>query len=100
MIGLKSSRIDNEIVKLICILTIFLLMAAYGWLKCERKEDEECYRVLKKACIIGRDGTLFGVGSSYVRLSLIKTQDDFDMLLHKIKKLVSKEDDMQARSAM
>ena len=75
-------------------------MAAYAWLKCERDEDKECYRVLKKAGIIGRDGTLFGVRGSYVRLSLIKTQDDFDMLLHKIKKLVAKEDDRQTRSTM
>ena len=67
-------------------------MAAYAWLKCEKEEDKECYGVLKKAGIIGRNGTLFGANSSYVRLSLIKTQDDFDILLHQINKLVSEED--------
>ncbi|RVW37453.1 Tryptophan aminotransferase-related protein 4 [Vitis vinifera] len=64
---------------------------AYAWLKCEKEEDKECYRVLKKAGIIGRNGTLFSANSSYVRLSLIKTQDDFDILLHQINKLVGEE---------
>lgn len=66
--------------------------AAYAWLKCEREEDKECYRVLKEAGIIGRDGALFGANSSYVRLSLIKAQDDFDILLHQMNKLVGQED--------
>ena len=66
-------------------------MAAYAWLKCEKEEDKECYGVLKKAGIIGRNGTLFSANSSYVRLSLIKTQDDFDILLHQINKLVGEE---------
>lgn len=67
-------------------------MAAYAWLKCEREEDKDCYSVLKEAGIIGRYGTLFGANTSYVRLSLIKSQDDFDILMYKINKLVSKEE--------
>ena len=67
-------------------------MAAYAWLKCERKYDKECYTVLKEAGIIGREGSRFGGESSYVRLSLLKSQDDFDALLHRINKLVTKED--------
>ena len=66
-------------------------MAAYAWLKCERKEDKDCYAVLKAANIIGRRGNLFGAEDQYVRLSLIKTQDDFDQLLHQVKKLISEE---------
>ena len=66
-------------------------MAAYAWLKCEKEEDKECYNVLKEAGIIGLDGSFFGANSSYVRLSLIKTKDDFDILLHKINKLVGEE---------
>ena len=66
-------------------------MAAYAWLRCEREEDKDCYRALKKAGIIGREGTLFGTASSYVRLSLIKTQDDFDIMLNHLNKLVTKE---------
>ena len=60
-------------------------------MKCEREEDEDCYTVLKTAGIIGRQGTAFGGGSRYVRLSLIKTQDDFDLLMRKINALVSDE---------
>ncbi|RVW37388.1 Tryptophan aminotransferase-related protein 3 [Vitis vinifera] len=65
--------------------TVRAASPAYAWLRCEREEDKDCYRALKKAGIIGREGTLFGTASSYVRLSLIKTQDDFDLLLHQIK---------------
>ncbi|KAL6984258.1 hypothetical protein U1Q18_017635 [Sarracenia purpurea var. burkii] len=65
---------------------------AYAWLKCEREEDKECYQVLRAAGIEGRDGNKFGAYSQYVRLSLIKTQDDFDLLLQKMNALVSKED--------
>ncbi|PSS19522.1 Tryptophan aminotransferase-related protein [Actinidia chinensis var. chinensis] len=64
---------------------------AFAWLKCERDEDKDCYSVLKTAGIIGRQGTVFGGGSRYVRLSLIATQDDFDLLMSKINTLVSDE---------
>lgn len=67
-------------------------MAAYAWFKCEREEDKECYTVLKEAGIIGREGNLYGAETSYVRLSLLKSQDDFDALLHQINKLVAQED--------
>ena len=68
-----------------------VLMAAYAWLKCERREDKDCPAVIREAGIIGRNGTLYGSNSSYVRLSLIKTQDDFDVMLHHLNKLVTKE---------
>ncbi|KAL1831254.1 hypothetical protein ACET3Z_000905 [Daucus carota] len=64
---------------------------AYAWLKCEREEDELCYQVLQAGGILGRDGTLFGASSRYVRLSLIKSQDDFDQLLQHLNKLVLQE---------
>ena len=66
-------------------------MAAYAWLKCEREEDGDCTAVLRSANIIGREGTNFKAGSRYVRLSLLKSDDDFNFLLHMIKKLVSEE---------
>ncbi|KAL1831253.1 hypothetical protein ACET3Z_000904 [Daucus carota] len=65
---------------------------AYAWLKCEREEDEQCYQVLQAGGILGRDGTLFGASSRYVRLSLIKYQDDFDQLLQHLNKLVLQEE--------
>ena len=55
------------------------------------EEDEDCERVLSGAGIIGRAGSNFGASKRYVRLSLIKSQDDFDWLLHRIKALVAQE---------
>ncbi|GMN60533.1 hypothetical protein TIFTF001_029641 [Ficus carica] len=64
-------------------------MAAYAWLKCEREEDKDCYAVLEAAKILGRRGSLFGAEERYVRLSLLKTRDDFDILIYRLQKLVS-----------
>ncbi|KAK8996849.1 hypothetical protein V6N11_020345 [Hibiscus sabdariffa] len=65
---------------------------AYAWLKCEREEDKDCYAVLKAAKIIGRQGNLFGSEDNYVRLSLIRSKDDFNILIERLQKLVSEED--------
>ncbi|CAL5384293.1 unnamed protein product [Camellia sinensis] len=65
---------------------------AYAWLKCEREEDEDCYAVLRAANIIGREGTRFGVNNRHVRLSLLRSQNDFELLLNRLRKLVSEED--------
>lgn len=62
---------------------------AYAWLKCEREEDKDCYAVLEAAKILGRRGSLFGAEERYVRLSLLKTQDDFDILVYRLKILIS-----------
>ncbi|KAJ0985578.1 hypothetical protein J5N97_003934 [Dioscorea zingiberensis] len=62
---------------------------AYGWLKCEMEEDGECSAVLRAAGIIGREGSMFEADDRHVRLSLLKTQDDFDQLLQKMEALIS-----------
>lgn len=64
---------------------------AYAWVKCEREEDKDCYAVLEAAKILGRRGSLFGAEERYVRLSLLKGQDDFDILIYRLQKLVSEE---------
>ncbi|KAI9200916.1 hypothetical protein LWI28_015051 [Acer negundo] len=64
---------------------------AFAWVKCEREEDINCYEVLKAAKIIGRAGRIFQGQDQYVRLSLLRSQDDFDMLIHRLSKLVSEE---------
>ncbi|CAA2988371.1 tryptophan aminotransferase-related 4-like [Olea europaea subsp. europaea] len=64
---------------------------AYIWLKCEREEDTNCSAVLLAANIIGRSGSLFDAEDRYVRLSLLKSDDDFNLLLYRLKELVSKE---------
>ncbi|KAF5735331.1 putative Alliin lyase precursor [Tripterygium wilfordii] len=64
---------------------------AYAWLKCEREEDKNCYTVLEAANIIGRAGKAFGAEDRYVRLSLLRSQDDFDVTLQHLNKLVLEE---------
>ncbi|KAL0352495.1 UNVERIFIED_CONTAM: Tryptophan aminotransferase-related protein 4 [Sesamum calycinum] len=64
---------------------------AYAWLKCEREEDSNCSAVLQAAKIIGREGSLFASDDRYVRLSLLRSQDDFDLLLRRLNDLISKE---------
>ncbi|TYH63312.1 hypothetical protein ES332_D07G183000v1 [Gossypium tomentosum] len=68
------------------------LSPAYAWLKCEREEDKDCYAVLEAANIIGRQGNLFGAEDGYVRLSLVRTQDDFDILIERLHKLITEGD--------
>ncbi|XVF29857.1 hypothetical protein REPUB_Repub16aG0006600 [Reevesia pubescens] len=74
------------------------LSPAYAWVKCEREEDKDCYAVLKAANINGREGNKFGSENRYVRLSLVKSQDDFDILIERLKKLVSEEDEDSAKT--
>ncbi|RDX74643.1 Tryptophan aminotransferase-related protein 4, partial [Mucuna pruriens] len=66
---------------------------AFAWLKCETSilEDRSCYEVLQAVNITGRPGSLFGADNRYVRLSLVRSEDDFDLLLRQINKLVSAE---------
>ncbi|KAH6826864.1 Pyridoxal phosphate transferases superfamily protein [Perilla frutescens var. hirtella] len=61
---------------------------AYAWVKCVREEDSNCTAVLDAAKIIGREGRLFGSDDHYVRLSLIRRQDDFDLLLRRLTHLL------------
>lgn len=68
----------------------FYFYAAFAWLKCEAEEDEECHNVLREANIIGRKGAAFGVENRYVRLSVVNSRDDFDLLLQRLQDLVSK----------
>jgi hypothetical protein len=65
-----------------------LFIAAFAWLKCEKEEDKNCFEVLKTSNIIGREGSLFGAESRFVRLSLVQSQDDFDLLLQRMETLV------------
>ena len=70
---------------------VFNYLTAYAWLKCERQEDKNCYEILKAAHIIGRQGSKFSADDCFVRLSLIRSQDDFEILINYVRKLVSEE---------
>ncbi|XP_060170835.1 tryptophan aminotransferase-related protein 4-like [Lycium barbarum] len=71
---------------------------AYAWVKCKRYEDQNCSEVFKVAKIIGRPGSRFSARDRYVRLSLLKGQHDFDMLIRRVKQLVSQEHEARAES--
>ncbi|KAL6845042.1 hypothetical protein ACP4OV_024537 [Aristida adscensionis] len=64
---------------------------AYAWVKCEREEDEDCNAALLKAKIITRSSKQFEASSRYVRISLLKSDDDFDVLMERITDLVDAE---------
>ncbi|KAK9270155.1 hypothetical protein L1049_025731 [Liquidambar formosana] len=72
----------------------------FAWLKCERREDKDCHAVLRAVNVTGRDGSLFGAESHYVRLSLVKSQDDFDLLLHRISMLMSEESAIKVKAPL
>ncbi|CAO1945782.1 unnamed protein product, partial [Urochloa humidicola] len=75
---------------------------AYAWVKCEREEDEDCSEALLKAKIITRTGVGNEASSRYTRISLLKSNDDFDMLMEKVTDLVNAEkyDDAPGSSSM
>eukprot|EP00253_Pinus_taeda_P029740 PITA_29740 len=62
---------------------------AYAWVKCEREEDEDCTAVMKGGGIVGLAGQEFGGEKRYVRLSLIKREDNFALLELRLQALVS-----------
>ncbi|CAO2197838.1 unnamed protein product, partial [Urochloa humidicola] len=64
---------------------------AYAWVKCEREEDEDCYEALLKAKIITRSGVKNEAGKQYTRISLLKSDDDFDVLMERVMDLVNAE---------
>ncbi|XP_071713281.1 tryptophan aminotransferase-related protein 4-like [Rutidosis leptorrhynchoides] len=68
---------------------------AYAWVKCEREEDQDCGKVLETdGKIKGRSGSIFSAGDRCVRLSLIKSQDDFELLLKRLTQLVALENNI------
>ncbi|GLT65407.1 hypothetical protein SLA2020_378430 [Shorea laevis] len=64
---------------------------AYAWVKCEREEDRDCYSVMEAGNITGREGGQYGAEDRYVRLSLIRSQDDFDLLIPRLSKISREE---------
>ncbi|GLJ26926.1 hypothetical protein SUGI_0527030 [Cryptomeria japonica] len=62
---------------------------AYAWVKCEKEEETDCTGVLRKAGIIGRNASVFEADKRYVRLSLLKRDDNFALLERRLQALVS-----------
>jgi hypothetical protein len=66
------------------------------------EEDEDCYEALLKANIITRSGVQYEASSRYTRISLLKSDDDFDVLMERLEDLVDadKYDDSNGSSSM
>lgn len=88
-VRLYISSNQLHIYMLNAIANLHQLIAAFGWLKCEWEEDTDCEALLRNAQIKTQSGVLFEADSRYTRLSLIKTEDDFDQMMEKLKPLVS-----------
>ncbi|KAK6940068.1 Alliinase, EGF-like domain [Dillenia turbinata] len=74
------------------------LSPAFAWVKCEGEEEVDCTAMLLAGGIIGRGGSMFGAEKRYVRLSVLRSQDDFDILIQKLEALVSEEDGVGAKT--
>ncbi|KAK3161770.1 hypothetical protein QOZ80_1BG0081180 [Eleusine coracana subsp. coracana] len=64
---------------------------AYAWVECEEEEDQDCYEALLKENIITRSGVRNEASSRYTRMSLLKSDDDFDVLMERVTELVNAE---------
>ncbi|GJN17867.1 hypothetical protein PR202_gb04970 [Eleusine coracana subsp. coracana] len=53
--------------------------------------DEDCYEALLKANIITRPGVTYEASKRYTRVSLLKSDDDFDVLMDRFTDLVNAE---------
>ncbi|CAB4289403.1 unnamed protein product [Prunus armeniaca] len=64
---------------------------------CEREDDKACYAVLQEeANVDGRRGSHIGAEDRFVRLTLLRSQDDFDLLLQRLNQLVLEESHRQS----
>jgi hypothetical protein len=73
------------------LLKLYFLCTAYAWVKCEWEEDEDCHEALLKAKIITRTGVTYEASSRYTRMSLLKSDDDFDVLIQRFTDLINTE---------
>ncbi|PWA47194.1 pyridoxal phosphate-dependent transferase [Artemisia annua] len=64
---------------------------AYAWVKCERDEDVDCGAILEAENILGTSGSTFSDDDRYVRLNLMKSHGDFNLLMQRLNELVGHE---------
>jgi hypothetical protein len=65
-----------------------IVLTAYAWVKCEKEDDRDCYEALLKAKIVTRSGVGNEASNWYTRVSLLKSDDDFDVLMERVTDLV------------
>lgn len=63
----------------------FKSLAAFAWLKCENGIGmDDCEGFLRKNKILTRGGIHFGVGSEYVRISMLDTDEKFHLFTERL----------------
>lgn len=73
-----------------CFSLFFLSLAAFAWLKCEIGIGrDDCESFLRENKILTRGGKHFGVGSEYVRISMLDTDEKFDLFTERLSKIKS-----------
>lgn len=62
---------------------LFILFAAFAWLKCERDIDD-CESFLRGYRILARGGKHFGVSPKYVRVSMLDRDNNFNLFVKRL----------------
>jgi len=50
----------------------------YLWLKCNHASDQDCSSVFRSALVVGRSGTVYGVGKEYIRISFMARDHEIE----------------------
>lgn len=57
-------------------------LAAFAWLKCKKEEDAES--LLRGHKMLARGGRRFGTDSTFVRVSMMSSEDVFEVFLERL----------------
>jgi L-tryptophan---pyruvate aminotransferase len=66
---------------------LFNVVAAFAWLRCEKEEIGGLEDFLRQKRIITRGGTRFGADAKVVRVSMLDTDEAFDVFIQRLASL-------------
>ncbi|XP_038878565.1 tryptophan aminotransferase-related protein 2-like isoform X2 [Benincasa hispida] len=62
---------------------------AFAWLKCDRDDVDDCESFLQGHKILTRGGKHFGVGSKYVRISMLDREETYNLFIERLSQIRS-----------
>ncbi|KAL4036340.1 hypothetical protein IC575_005073 [Cucumis melo] len=62
---------------------------AFAWLKCDRDDIDDCENFLRGHKILTRSGKHFGVGSKYVRISMLDREETYNLFIERLSQISS-----------
>ncbi|XP_008464530.2 tryptophan aminotransferase-related protein 2-like [Cucumis melo] len=62
---------------------------AFAWLKCDRDDIDDCENFLRRHKILTRSGKHFGVGSKYVRISMLDREETYNLFIERLSQISS-----------